>query len=113
MNVINTKKNKRIASLDLLKGAIMIIMALDHVRDYFHYDAFFFDPTDPEKTNLGLYLTRWITHYCAPTFSLLAGVSAYLIGIRKSKKELSLFLLKRGLWLVFIELTVVNFSWFF
>ena len=112
MNTINTK-NKRIATLDLLKGAIMIIMALDHVRDYFHFDAFFFDPTDPEKTNLGLYLTRWITHYCAPTFSLLAGVSAYLIGIRKSKKELSLFLLKRGLWLVFIELTVVNFSWFF
>ena len=74
---------------------------------------FSFDPTDPEKTNLGLYLTRWITHYCAPTFSLLAGVSAYLIGIRKSKKELSLFLLKRGIWLVFIELTVVNFSWFF
>ena len=107
------KKNNRIASLDLLKGAIMIIMALDHVRDYFHFDAFFFDPTDPEKTNIGLYFTRWITHYCAPTFSLLAGVSAYLIGIRKSKKELSFFLLKRGIWLIFIELTVVNFSWFF
>ena len=112
MNV-KTSKSKRIASLDLLKGAIMIIMALDHVRDYFHFDAFFFDPTDPEKTNIGLYLTRWITHYCAPTFSLLAGVSAYLIGIRKSKKELSSFLLKRGIWLIFIELTVVNFSWFF
>ena len=112
MNV-KTLKSNRIASLDLLKGAIMIIMALDHVRDYFHFDAFFFDPTDPEKTNLGLYLTRWSTHYCAPTFSLLAGVSAYLIGIRKSKKELSYFLLKRGIWLIFIELTVVNFSWFF
>jgi uncharacterized membrane protein len=108
-----TSKSKRIASLDLLKGAIMIIMALDHVRDYFHYDAFFFDPTDPENTNMGLYFTRWITHYCAPTFSLLAGVSAYLIGTRKSKKELSYFLLKRGIWLIFIELTVVNFSWFF
>ena len=107
------KKNNRIASLDLLKGAVMIIMALDHVRDYFHFDAFFFNPTDPEKTNIGLYFTRWITHYCAPTFSLLAGVSAYLIGIRKSKKELSFFLLKRGIWLIFIELTVVNFSWFF
>jgi uncharacterized membrane protein len=112
MNV-KTSKSKRIASLDLLKGAIMIIMALDHVRDYFHYDAFFFDPTDPEQTNMGLYFTRWITHYCAPTFSLLAGVSAYLIGTRKSKKELSYFLLKRGIWLIFIELTVVNFSWFF
>ena len=110
---IKVKKNNRIASLDLLKGAIMIIMALDHVRDYFHFDAFFFDPTDPEKTNIGLYFTRWITHYCAPTFSLLAGVSAYLIGIRKSKKELSFFLIKRGIWLIFIELTVVNFSWFF
>ena len=62
---------------------------------------------------MGLYFTRWITHYCAPTFSLLAGVSAYLIGTRKSKKELSYFLLKRGIWLIFIELTVVNFSWFF
>ena len=110
---VETIKSKRIASLDLLKGAIMIIMALDHVRDYFHYDAFFFDPTDPTKTNIGLFFTRWITHYCAPTFSLLAGVSAYLIGIRKSKKELSSFLLKRGIWLIFIELTVVNFSWFF
>ena len=110
---MKNKKNNRIASLDLLKGAIMIIMALDHVRDYFHFDAFFFNPTDPEKTNIGLYFTRWITHYCAPTFSLLAGVSAYLIGIRKSKKELSFFLLKRGIWLIFIELTVVNFSWFF
>ena len=110
---VKVLKNKRIASLDLLKGAIMIIMALDHVRDYFHYDAFLFDPTDPTKTNIGLFFTRWITHYCAPTFSLLAGVSAYLIGIRKSKKELSSFLLKRGVWLIFIELTVVNFSWFF
>tara|TARA_Y100000768_G_C23974675_1_gene682436 strand:+ start:506 stop:1684 length:1179 start_codon:yes stop_codon:yes gene_type:complete len=110
---VKVLKNKRITSLDLLKGAIMIIMALDHVRDYFHYDAFFFDPTDPTKTNIGLFFTRWITHFCAPTFSLLAGVSAYLIGIRKSKKELSSFLLKRGIWLIFIELTVVNFSWFF
>ncbi|MDY2586934.1 DUF1624 domain-containing protein [Winogradskyella aquimaris] len=110
---MNSTKSTRIQSLDLLKGLVMIIMALDHVRDYFHYDAFFFDPTDPEKTNTALYFTRWITHYCAPAFSFLAGISAYLVGRKKSKFELSSFLLKRGIWLVFIELVVVNFSWYF
>lgn len=107
-----TKLN-RIESLDLLKGFVMVIMALDHTRDYFHFNAFFFDPTDPEKTNTILYFTRWITHYCAPAFSFLAGVSAFLVGIKKTKKELSSFLLKRGIWLIFIELVVVNFSWYF
>ena len=106
-------KSKRIESLDLLKGLVMIVMALDHVRDYFHYDAFFFDPTDPENTNITLFFTRWITHYCAPAFSFLAGISAYLIGRKKTKAEVSSFLLKRGIWLVFIELTVVNFAWCF
>lgn len=106
-------QSKRIESLDLLKGLVMVIMALDHVRDYFHYDAFFFAPTDPESTNTILFFTRWITHYCAPTFCFLAGVSAYLVGKKKSKLELSSFLLKRGIWLVFIELIVVNFSWYF
>ncbi len=103
----------RIMSLDLLKGLVMIIMALDHTRDYFHADAFLFDPTDPEKTNAAIFFTRWITHFCAPAFSLLAGISAYLVGMRKSKAELSKFLLSRGIWLMFIELTVVNFGWFF
>lgn len=110
---MDNTKSTRIQSLDLLKGLVMIIMALDHVRDYFHYDAFFFDPTDPEKTNTALYFTRWITHYCAPAFSFLAGISAYLVGRKKSKLELSSFLLKRGIWLVFIELVVVNFAWYF
>ncbi len=110
---MNQNKSNRITSLDLLKGLIMIIMALDHVRDYFHYDAFFFEPTDPENTNTVLFFTRWITHYCAPAFSFLAGISAYLVGRKKSKSELSSFLLKRGLWLVFIELIVVNFGWYF
>ncbi len=91
----------------------MVIMALDHTRDYFHYDSFFFDPADPEHTNTFLFVTRWITHYCAPIFSFLAGISAFLVGQRKSKKELSIFLLKRGIWLVFIEFTVVIFGWSF
>jgi uncharacterized membrane protein len=72
-----------------------------------------FDPTDPEKTNAAIFFTRWITHFCAPAFSLLAGISAYLVGMRKSKAELARFLLSRGIWLMFIELTVVNFGWFF
>jgi len=88
-------------------------MALDHTRDYFHADAFIFDPADPEKSNYILFFTRWITHYCAPAFSFLAGISAYLVGRRKSKAELSSFLLKRGIWLVFIELTIVYLGWSF
>lgn len=91
----------------------MIIMALDHVRDYFHADAFLYDPLDLEKTSVALYFTRWITHFCAPVFMFLAGTSAFLVGQRKTKKELSAFLLKRGLWLIFIELVIVNFGWNF
>ena len=103
----------RIESIDLLKGLVMVIMALDHTRDYFHYSAMFFDPTDPAHSTLPIFFTRFITHFCAPAFSFLAGMSAFMAGRRKSKTELSAFLFKRGLWLVFIELTIVNFAWYF
>lgn len=103
----------RIESIDLLKGLVMVIMALDHTRDYFHWSAMQFDPTDPAHSTLPIFFTRFITHFCAPTFSFLAGMSAFMVGKRKSKSKLSGFLFKRGLWLVFIELTIVNFSWFF
>ena len=106
-------KKYRVESIDLLKGLVMVIMALDHVRDYFHYSANFYDPADPTQTTLPIFFTRWITHFCAPAFSFLAGLSAYMVGKRKSRKELSRFLVQRGLWLVFIELTIVTFGWYF
>ena len=112
MSTISLPK-QRVASIDFLRGAIMIIMALDHVRDYFHYTAFQYDPLDLTKTSVPIFFTRWITHFCAPVFMFLAGTSAFLVGQRKGKKELAGFLLKRGIWLVFLELVVVNFGWNF
>jgi uncharacterized membrane protein len=91
----------------------MIIMALDHVRDYFHASAFLFDPTDLSRTNVPLFFTRWITHYCAPVFTFLAGTSAFLNGTKKTKKELSFFLFTRGLWLVIAEVLIVTLGWSF
>jgi uncharacterized membrane protein len=102
-------KPKRIESIDLLRGIVMIIMVLDHTRDYFHKSAFIFNPEDLAHTNVALFFTRWITHFCAPVFILLAGVSAYLYGAKKSKKELSFFLLTRGVWLVLAELFIISF----
>lgn len=99
---------KRISSIDLLRGLVMIIMALDHTRDFFHYAAFTDNPLNFETTTPELYFTRWITHFCAPVFVFLSGTSAWMQGKRKSKKELSLFLIKRGFWLIFVELIIVN-----
>jgi len=104
---------QRVASIDFLRGAIMIIMALDHVRDFFHYTSFQFDPLDLTKTSAPIFFTRWVTHFCAPIFMFLSGVSAFLNGQKKTTKELSWFLFTRGLWLVVLELTVVNFGWNF
>jgi len=91
----------------------MVIMALDHTRDYFHSSAYIFDPSDPTLSSLPLFFTRWITHFCAPIFCFLAGLSAFLVGRRKTLAQLSTFLLKRGIWLIFIEVTIVNFAWYF
>src|SRR5438105_685274 len=101
---LTSVKSKRIYSIDLLRGTVILIMALDHVRDYFHSAAFEFNPTDLTHTNTTLFFTRWITHFCAPVFSFLAGTSAYLNGLNKTRKELSVFLFTRGLWLVLAEM---------
>lgn len=88
----------------------MIIMALDHTRDFFHWSANHYDPLGFSHTSTPIFLTRWITHFCAPVFVFLAGTSAWLTGIRKEKNVLSKFLLTRGIWLVFLEITFVNFG---
>ena len=108
MKILSLKPS-RINSIDILRGFIMLIMALDHVRDYFHAQAFTDQPTNLLTTTPGLFFTRWITHYCAPLFLFLSGISAFLSGQRKTKKELSVFLIKRGLWLIIAEIFIMTF----
>src|ERR1700728_4892981 len=99
---------RRIESIDLLRGIVMIIMALDHTRDYFARSAYLFDPTDLHQTTVALFFTRWITHFCAPIFMLLAGIAACLYGMKNGRKALSFFLLTRGIWLIIAELFIVT-----
>ncbi len=107
MKILSLKPT-RINSIDILRGFIMLIMALDHVRDYFHAQALIDQPTNLLNTTPQLFFTRWITHYCAPLFLFLSGISAFLSGQRKTKKELSVFLIKRGLWLILFEIFIMT-----
>jgi uncharacterized membrane protein len=106
-------KQTRLDSIDLVRGLIIVIMALDHVRDFFS-ERIHEDPTDLTKTTAAIFLTRWITHYCAPNFMFLAGSGAFLYGNRgRTKGQLSWFLFSRGVWLIFLEITVIRLSWGF
>ncbi|HKC24533.1 MAG TPA: hypothetical protein VKF32_07305, partial [Thermoanaerobaculia bacterium] len=104
----------RLDSVDVVRGAVMVLMALDHARDYFSDSRIdFFHARALLGAPPEIFLTRWVTHFCAPVFVFLAGTGAWLQGRKKSRRELSLFLLTRGLWLVVLELTVVHFCWMF
>jgi uncharacterized membrane protein len=111
----NWQNNRKIAknrlvSIDLLRGLVMVLMTLDHTRDFF--SNFGFNALDLDRTNIPLFFTRWVTHLCAPSFVFLAGVAAYLsLKKGKNKQQMARFLLIRGLWLIFLELTVVSLAW--
>jgi uncharacterized membrane protein len=105
----NITKN-RIHSIDIIRGLIMVIMALDHTRDFFHFPS---SPLNMQTTTVVLFFTRWITHFCAPSFIFLSGVSVFLAGQRRTKNELSKFLLTRGLWLIVSDLLIMSFLFTF
>ena len=105
-------KSERLKGIDTLRGLVMVLMALDHTRDFWGMTSF--NLTDPDKTSVAWFATRWVTHFCAPVFVFLTGMSAHLYGAKgRSKRQLSDYLLTRGVWLVFLEVTVVNVSWRF
>ena len=104
----STPTKYRIESIDILRGLVMLIMAIDHSRDLFHLGGP--DPTDLATTTPFFFFTRWITHFCAPTFVFLSGISAYLAGTRRTENQLGLFLIKRGIWLIFVELALITLA---
>jgi uncharacterized membrane protein len=101
----------RLVSVDILRGVVMVVMALDHTRDYFTHLRF--EPETLSQTYYALFFTRWMTHFCAPLFFFLAGTGAYFYGRRRTVGEVSRFLWTRGLWLMVLEFTVVGFAWSF
>lgn len=111
MNSAGAGSKLRVRSIDALRGLIMIIMALDHTREFFHAGSMIFQPENLSRTTAGLFLTRWITHFCAPVFMFTAGLGAFLwLSRGRTKGELTSYLWKRGLWLVVLEVTALRFA---
>jgi len=110
MTLAEIQPKKRIESIDIMRGIVMVVMALDHSRDFLtNLD---YQPTDLSKASTILFLTRFVTHFCAATFVFLAGTSAFLtISRGKTKNQAARFLVSRGLWLIFLELTIIRFGW--
>lgn len=105
---------KRVFSIDFTRGLVMIIMPLDHIRDMMHINSIVQAPTDLATTTPLLFFTRWITYLCAPIFVFLAGTSAYIsLRNKNNAKQGKKFLVARGLWLILLEFTIVNFGLFF
>ena len=108
-----TPLHTRVSAVDVVRGFVMVIMALDHTREFFTNYAG--NPLDPQRTSFALYMTRWVTHICAPVFVFLAGTSIFLQQQTKGMRELTVRLLTRGFWLIVTEFTLVhlvfNFNW--
>jgi uncharacterized membrane protein len=107
LNAVTDQRAYRLSSIDMLRGLVIVIMAIDHSRDFFHAGASI-DPLGDPNVSPALFFTRWITHFCAPVFVFLSGTSAGLMVARKSPAELSKFLLTRGLWLICVEFFVIS-----
>jgi uncharacterized membrane protein len=113
--VAGKSTGSRLTSIDALRGAVMVVMALDHVRDFFHISAASFSPTDLAKTTPLLFLTRWITHFCLPVFMFTAGVGIFLRWRRSglTRADVARFLITRGAWFILLELTVMQLAYNF
>ena len=107
------EEKNRVNSIDLLRGLIMVVMALDHTRDYFHAAQMQFDPTDIDKTTPAIFFTRWITHFCAPAFAFLSGISININLRKRGRHGLVKYLLTRGAWLIFLDFVVLRFGMVF
>src|SRR5262245_55675121 len=110
VHAVSTPRDQRayrLSSIDMVRGLVIVIMAIDHVRDFLMVAAQQ-DPMADPNVSVGLFVTRWITHFCAPVFVLLAGVSAGLIGARRSRADLGRFLVTRGLWLIVVEVAIIS-----